>query len=578
MAERSQRVGRVVSVQGAKISGILRERHGTEADTSGSAVQIGTVLKMDTGGTNVFGIVSSMRIADPSSESGDVASEHEKRMVEVDLLGEGRLDPENPTGVRFQRGVTRYPALGAGIHSATAEDLSAIYARPNASNVRIGTIYQSDGLPAYVVTDDLLGKHFAVLGTTGAGKSCTVALILRSILLQHPNGHIILLDPHNEYSRAFGDSAEVLNPDNLQLPYWLLNSEEMIEVMIGRNQSDKDTQIAILNSAILAAKKKFLGSGVDTNYVTVDTPTPYNLSELVRNIDAAMGQLDKPESSIPFLRLKARIERLKSDRRFGFMFAGLMVRDTMADVVSRLLRVPVAGKPITIVDLSGVPSEIVDIVVSLLSRIVFDFAVWSEPVQTLPVLLVCEEAHRYVPAGNDTGFEPTKLVLSRIAKEGRKYGVSLCLVTQRPSELSPGILAQCNTLFALRMSNEQDQEFVRKALPEYGLGLMNALPSLDTQEAVVVGEGVTVPMRLRFDHLDEAYRPRSGSASFADIWHRDNVTKDLVTETIERWRHQERAIPMTGDAAFTRVRKDLLPSEEQSEPARPAARTPRAAR
>jgi DNA helicase HerA-like ATPase len=260
------------------------------------------------------------------------------------------------------------------------------------------------------------------------------------------------------------------------------------------------------------------------------------------------------------------------------MFAGLMVRDTMAEIVSRLLRVPVAGKPITIVDLSGVPSEIVDIVVSLLSRLVFDFAVWSEPVQILPVLLVCEEAHRYVPAGQNTGFEPTKFVISRIAKEGRKYGVSLCLITQRPSELSPGILAQCNTLFALRMSNEQDQEFVRKALPEYGLGLMNALPSLDTQEAIVVGEGVTVPMRLRFDHLDEEYRPRSGSASFADIWHRDNVAKELVTETIERWRYQERAIPMTGDAAFTRVRKDLLPSEAQSSAARPATRTPRATR
>jgi DNA helicase HerA-like ATPase len=372
----------------------------------------------------------------------------------------------------------------------------------------------------------------------------------------------------------------VLNPDNLQLPYWLLNSEEMIEVMIGRNQADKDAQTAILNAAILAAKKKFYGQGVDTNHITVDTPTPYNLSELVRNIDAAMGQLDKPESSIPYLRLKARIERLKNDRRFGFMFSGLMVRDVMAETVSRLLRVPVAGKPITIVDLSGVPSEIVDIVVSLLCRVIFDFAVWSEPVQTLPVLLVCEEAHRYVPAGTNTGFEPTKLVIGRIAKEGRKYGVSLCLVTQRPSELSPGILAQCNTLFALRMSNEQDQEFVRKALPEYGLGLMNALPSLDTQEAVVVGEGVTVPMRLRFDHLDEEYRPRSGSASFADHWHRDNVAKNLVVETIERWRYQERGVPAEGgaNAAFNQVRKDLLPSGEQSGSERPAARTPRGAR
>jgi hypothetical protein len=217
-----------------------------------------------------------------------------------------------------------------------------------------------------------------------------------------------------------------------------------------------------------------------------------------------------------------------------------VVKDEMVEIVSRILRIPVAGKPITILDLSGVPSEIVDIVVSVMCRIIFDFCLWTQPPQALPVLLVCEEAHRYVPEEEHTGFGPTKKVLSRIAKEGRKYGVSLCLVTQRPSELSTSILSQCNTLFALRMSNDRDQEFVRRALPESASGLIASLPSLRTQEAIVVGEGVTVPMRLKFEHLHEEDRPRSGNASFSTAWQTDIDPGQAVAQIIDRWRRQLR--------------------------------------
>jgi DNA helicase HerA-like ATPase len=334
--------------------------------------------------------------------------------------------------------------------------------------------------------------------------------------------------------------AEVLNPDNLQLPYWLLDVEEMTEVMVDRGRPDSEAQVEILSNAIVSAKKKYLGDGADTSYISVDTPVPYNLTELVKLIDAGMGQLDKPDSSLPYLRLKSRLDVLRSDRRYRFMFSGLVVKDDMADIVSRILRIPVAGKPITIIDLSGVPSEIVDIVVSVMCRLIFDFCLWAEPPQALPVLLVCEEAHRYVPEDDELGFGPTKRALSRIAKEGRKYGVSLCLVTQRPSELSTSILSQCNTLFALRMSNDRDQEFVRRALPESATGLIASLPSLHTQEAVVVGEGVSVPMRLKFDHLAEQDRPRSGNAAFSTAWRHDIDPGDAVARIIRRWRLQIR--------------------------------------
>lgn len=533
MLESGQKIGHVVSVSGARVSGIL---HATDGQDTSAAVQIGSVIKIATPKTIVFGIVSSLKISDPMPE----IVENERRFLEIELMGEAVLVTNGSTRLVFKRGVSVSPALGEAIVTTTAEELADVYARPSASNVRVGTLYQNDDIPAYLVTDELLGKHFAVLGTTGAGKSCSVALILRTILSEHPNGHIVLLDPHNEYEQAFGDMAEILNTENLQLPYWLLNFEEICGVLIDSGRLDSETQAEILGRAIVDAKRKFAGEDGETTHVTVDTPIPYNLNELVRILDDARGKLDKPEGSLPYLKLKSRIEGLKSDRRFAFMFSGLVVRDNLPDVVSRIMRVPVSGKPMTILDLSGVPSEVVDIVVSVMCRMIFDFCLWSSPAQALPVLLVCEEAHRYVPQDETAGFAPTKRVLSRIAKEGRKYGVSLCLVSQRPSELSTSILSQCNTLFALRMSNDNDQEFVRKALPESGLGMMSALPSLHTQEAVAIGEGVTVPMRLRFDDLDEAHRPRSGNAPFSTAWQGDSLPETAVAEIVERWRAQAR--------------------------------------
>lgn len=262
-----------------------------------------------------------------------------------------------------------------------------------------------------------------------------------------------------------------------------------------------------------------------------------------------MGRLDKTETSLPYLRLQTRMQALSSDQRFAFMFSGVVVRDTMVNILSRILRVPVSGRPATIIDLSGVPSEIVDVVVSVLCRMIFDFAVWSVDAKAIPVLLVCEEAHRYVPRDENLGFAPTRRSISRIAKEGRKYGVSLCLVTQRPSELSATILSQCNTLFALRMSNENDQEFVRTTLPDGADGLLAALPALHAQECIAVGEGVTVPMRLCFDTLEESYRPKSGTASFSKAWQTDYIDDWFIEDTVNRWRRQQREDTETAEAA-----------------------------
>ena len=338
---------------------------------------------------------------------------------------------------QFQRGVSSHPALDSQIHMASRDELRAIFARPDKPTVRLGTLHQASDLPAYAITDNLLGKHFAVLGTTGAGKSCSVTVILRAILEANPHGHIIMLDPHNEYAPAFGKRAELLNPATSSCPTGCSISRRSPRSWSARIcPSAPMPNSAILRNAILDARRSACGSDVNTDHITVDTPCPYRLSELVRLIKEAMGAFNKAESTAPYQHLISRIDSVTADKRFEFMFSSFMVNDTMAQVLSRILRIPVDGKPVTIIDLSGVPSEIVDVTVSVLCRLVFEFALWSPRDKAPPILLVCEEAHRYVPRDDLAAFAPTKRSISRIAKEGRKYSLGLCLVTQRPAELS----------------------------------------------------------------------------------------------------------------------------------------------
>jgi DNA helicase HerA-like ATPase len=541
VSEHTTHIGNVISVAGSKVSALLvhaetidETSHGRIAGTR-SAAQVGAIVRINTGRSTVFGMISSLRTENPSFPP----TTDQKHFFEMEMLGEAMLDVDTGKEGVFLRGVSVYPGLGAEIDAAARGDLERVYARPAASNVRVGTIYQDRSLPAFVTTDHLMGKHFAVLGTSGSGKSCTTALLLRAILDQNANGHVVLLDPHNEYRQSFGDRAEYVSPQNMEMPYWLLSFEETVELLIGHDGMSQEAEVGILKGAILDAKRRYMGENRDTSYITVDTPVPYHMSTLVQFLEKQMGRLGKPETSTPYLRIKDRVETLMADSRYSFMFSGMFISDNMSKILSRILRIPVEGKPITIVDLSGVPSEIVEVLVSMVSRMIFDFALWSERSKAVPVLLVCEEAHRYVPRGQ-AAFPSARKALARIAKEGRKYGVALCLITQRPSEISAEVLSQCNTLFALRMSNFPDQEFVARTLPDSAGGLVNALPVLRTQEAIVVGEGVNVPMRLTMDNLAEEFRPRSGSAKFAEAWREDTVPAGFVDATVERWRRQQR--------------------------------------
>lgn len=545
MSQSVLRIGRVIEVNGSRTRGELEasvdDLYRTHKSRKYAIGQVGSIVKIESGDLLIFGIVISLRMEeaerDQVSPVGRVDSS--AKWIELELFGQGHKTGLQEGDFEFERGISTYPLPGQAIYLATVDELRRIYAKPDKSTVKVGNVSQAGGLPVHLLTDELIGKHFAVLGTTGSGKSCAVALLLHGILDEYPHAHIILLDPHNEYPRAFPKKAELIDPTSLEIPHWLLNLEESIELFIGRTEYAATRQTNILKDAMLKARKDLPNQSLPNDKITVDTPVPYKLGDLINHINSDKPpQASKAESHDKIL---AKIETMGSDKRFEFLLRpDENVSDNLADLLSKLLRIPNQDKPLTIIDLSGVPSDVVDVVVSVLCRTVFDFALWNPKRTEMPLFLVCEEAHRYAPRSAEAAFEPTRRALARIAKEGRKYGVGLGLVTQRPSELSESILSQCNTIMALRMSNEQDQHFVRRALPDSVKSLVDTLPALRTREALVVGEGTVVPVRMVFNEIPESMRPHSADVPFAEAWSKENGDKGSVEKAVSRWREQSR--------------------------------------
>ena len=494
--------------------------------------QVSSQIKIRVGSSWLMGVVRTLRQARTEEEHGGV-------VAEVDFMGEG--DTERLTGniYAFRRGVTRYPMPGALAHVATRSDLRQIYASDGRAAIGIGTVHPTKDIRAGIYIDSFLGKHFALLGSTGTGKSTSASLILHRICEMAPEGHIVMIDPHGEYISAFRDKGNLLDVSNLQMPYWLMNFEEHCEVFLTSSGSDRVVDADILARCLQQSRaKNRLAAAIGK--ITVDSPIPYLLSDLSNILQNEMGKLDKGTGSIPYQRIRTKIEEIRADPRYQFMFSGMLVGDCMSDFVAQVFRLPANGKPISIIDVSGVPSEITSTVVAVLSRLVFDFAVWARDEETRPVLLVCEEAHRYVPNERNANGSSVGRVLSRIAKEGRKYGVSLGLITQRPSDLAEGVLSQCGTIIAMRLNNERDQAHVRAAMPEGARGFMDAIPALRNRECIVCGEGVSIPMRVSFDDLDASLRPASDDPSFATQWRKTGGEEAMIERTMQRWRAQSR--------------------------------------
>ena len=502
-----------------------------DADPSvASAGQVGSQVKIRAAGRWLIANVRSMRLADADSDL---------ILAAIDFLGEGDEDSYSGRLINFRRGVTRYPSPGARVFPVSSTDMKQMYAADERAHVEIGTIYPTADIRAALYVDALLGKHFALLGSTGTGKSTATALILHRICQTAQEGHVVMVDPHGEYSAAFKGTGEIFDVENLAMPYWLMNFEEHAEVFISSSGADRQADCDILAKCLLAARAKNRAAEGLTK-LTVDSPVPYLLSDLTNIIQLEMGKMDKAGGTAPYMRLKTRIDEIKVDPRYGFMFSGMLVADSMAAFLARIFRLPGQGKPISIIDVSGVPSDITSVVVAVLARMVFDYALWSRGEAQRPILLVCEEAHRYVPSDQAGTGAAVRKILERIAKEGRKYGVSLGLVTQRPSDLAEGVLSQCGTIIAMRLNNDRDQAFVKAAMPEGARGFLDTIPALRNREAIICGEGVAIPIRVAFDDLEPEKRPASTDPLFSDLWTHVGGEAQILERVVKRWRSQGR--------------------------------------
>lgn len=501
---------------------------------------VGKFVKIKTGKALLVGVIT-----DIASHASSAVKEHGvTSTAQIDLMGE---ISEGGTGpLRFRRGVTDYPAVGDTASTLNEKEMRSIFDGFGSKPIRVGHLQQDVAIDVCVDVDEVLSKHFAVLGTTGVGKSSAVTLILHQVLRARPDLRLLLLDVHNEYGRCFGDRAHVVNPANLRLPFWLFNFEEIVDVLFGGRPST-DEEIEILSEVIPLAKVSYTQYRASAERLTVkrldpkiagynvDTPVPYRLQDLLGMLDERMGKLENRSSRMTYHKLITRIETVSSDSRYSFLFENANVGgDTMAEAISQLFRLPADGRPMTIMQLAGFPAEVIDSVVSVLCRMAFDFGLWSDGAS--PLLLVCEEAHRYASADRAIGFGPTRRAISRIAKEGRKYGVFLGLVTQRPAELDPTIISQCSTLFAMRMSNDRDQLLLRSAVSDAAANLLAFVPSLGTREALAFGVGVPLPTRLTFAELAANLLPKSEAFARHGALPAHGHDLSFIASVIDRWR------------------------------------------
>ncbi|MGE4166456.1 MAG: ATP-binding protein, partial [Xanthobacteraceae bacterium] len=526
-----EKLGRVIAVDGAQATVALESTlrsSGTERQAT-----VGRFLGIVSEGATIVGLITEV------GEEKTAGSTTFRAIAHVDLIGEIRTR-ENVT--QFQRGIAEYPLISSPAVLIDEDDLRLIYGGADDDHAHIGDLQQNTNIGVNIDIDNLVSKHFAILGTTGVGKSSAVAIILQKILDTRPNLRLFLVDPHNEYGRCFGDKAQVLTPRNLRLPFWLFNFEEIIDVIFGARPGI-DEEVEILSEVIPLAKSAYLqyrnGGGAseralakkrdpkDTGF-TADTPVPYRIEDLMNLLDQRMGKLENRSSRSVIHKLMQRIQTYRNHPRYAFMFENANIGgDTMAETLSSLFRLPTNGKPMTIMQLAGFPAEVVDSVVSVLCRMAFDFGLWSDGVA--PLLFVCEEAHRYAPADRKIGFGPTRRALSRIAKEGRKYGVFLGLITQRPAEIDPTIISQCSTLFVMRLANDRDQGLIRSAVSDAAANLLSFIPTLGTREVFAFGSGVALPTRLRFVELAPDKRPASETAGDTRAAGGANMDQDFLT-------------------------------------------------
>jgi len=597
------RVGKILEVNGNslrieldnKISELTRSIDGQVYPIG----QMASIIKIHFGKKLLFAYVRMLRMrSDLLAEEGKTPIEpgDDSRILEADLFGQGSWSSKT-NKLRFSRGVETYPLPLQDAYLCLNEELENIYrgaediaeAQTISPMIPIGNYIGSNNAVCRANIDKLFGHHCAILGSTGSGKSGTVASIIHSVLDYQVNDkslspRIIMIDPHGEYAAAFNgkdkdkdkDKAVVYkayneasvsnaNTQQLKLPYWLMSSDELRSLIIGKTEFEATSQNNIIYEALSYARMLKAGlvknvgddpngnakivpeSGKDDNDLLNfdrDKPLQFDLSEFEKHIDKVQGRhkdkntdlsasagRDKIDSILKKLRI------IKSNPQLNFIMDELKDDSPTLETVLSQFVGENNEKHLRIIDISGLPNEVAGPLTALIARLLFQYKLWQtkEERKTDPILFVCEEAHRYVPNHGEAQYKEAQEAVRRIAKEGRKYGIGLMLVSQRPSDVESTVLSQCNSWLILRLTNSNDQQHVAKFLPDSLAGLTSMLSALTRREALFVGEAAALPSRIRINKLPIEKLPDSHDISFVEGWSNQPATVDQLKAIADKW-------------------------------------------
>lgn len=543
--------------------------------------QVGSFVRIPQGYNNLFGVISETAESAPSS--GESENVNERRVVKVELVGES-------IGYDFERGISQFPSISEEVHLVTEEDLRKIYGTKKDGQVIIGKLSSSDSINVSVDLDSLVNKHSAILGSTGSGKSTSVSSLIRAIVTSHdenvvmPSARIVMFDIHGEYPAALSDISTVfsITPSegqrNFYIPFWCVSPYSLCEFLCGQNESLKNKFMDL----VIEEKKDYADKNprldVDPVNVTAMTPLPFRLRKIwydlvvydnvnyedrEKTVPAFDNAGDSEKLIAPTFRppgaasnpphkggvqaWKKQLEQMRSrllDSQYSFLLSPGEWAPNSDNVVEKDLPELIGSwldneNQITILDLSGMPSSRLELLLGSVVEVLFESAIWgrhlTEGMNENPLLIVMEEAHRYL--SNDNGGL-AKTMIRRIAKEGRKFGVGSMLISQRPSEIDETILSQCGTLFSLRINNATDRSRVKSAMADGLSGIIDALPILRTGEAIVTGEAAKLPMRFKFRIPKEGQFPDSKDPKVAEKWSKDKPKSDFSL-LVKCWRSQD---------------------------------------
>ncbi len=502
--------------------------------------QVGSYLLVKQSGSKILCMVDAMWLETASDG-------HEVKKLRLSPLGEFSEKGD------FDRGIHHFPTVGAELEVVSNWNLERVFSDFSDVFYKVGKLSSFDSIDVYLDPSNFFGRHSAILGQTGSGKSWTVTSLIQSALRYMPNAHIIIMDLHGEYGDKKTDAlssspfpkskVRCMDALDLEMPYWLLTYSDLADLFINPDDMHASVQLAFLRNALgdlRIESNKHAGLG----HITVDSPVYFSLEELRDKFEDANRETDdfgKKKGPLfgKFDQLLVRLSSMMNDARYDFMLRPKLrtSTDTLVDLMRDFVGLGDPKANVTVLNLSAVPYDVAPSVTALIGRLAFEFNFWNPKCLEFPIWLVCEEAQQYIPRGDDSRYKEARRTFEHISKAGRKYGVGLCVVSQRPHEVSETVLAQCGTFLCLRISNPDDQEYLRDMVPDSSRGTFAALTSLARGE--VVGMGSAVPMPVRFQMNMPNPPPNSRDVDFAEKWSKGGEEID-VEQLVRNWHRQIR--------------------------------------